>query len=157
MGIVNAWEVFLQNPFFGVGIGGVGPLIYLNALSSVADLGMYQLSLEMIEPFDPTNVVTEALSSLGIYGLCIFFAIGLFFFKIFLSALNNPLLTPRERKTTFSLLLSLIVMIICLQFNQGLFRSYIWAHMGISLGYVLQTQSLKAVKALSPRAERNPK
>ena len=35
-------------------------------------------------------------------------------------------------------LISVIVSLVCLQINQALFRSYIWVHLGISLGYVLK-------------------
>lgn len=144
-GIVEAWNVFLDHPFFGVGIGGVGPLLYLQHQGSAAAIGLHQPTLEMIEPFDPTNVFTEMLASLGGYGLCVFFLIGAFFWRIFMSALNKPDIAEEKRKTIFSLLVSVVVMLICLQFNQGLFRNYVWVHMGISLGYVLKSNCYSCV------------
>jgi hypothetical protein len=37
--------------------------------------------------------------------------------------------------------MSVLVMGVCMQFNQELFRNYVWIHMGISLGYLLNVRS----------------
>ena len=138
-GIVAAWEVFCEHPFFGAGIGGVGPFLYLKELYNSADVVLTGETLDMLEPFDPTNVFTEVLASLGVYGMAVLAAIGFFVCRLFLRALSDARISEVERKTIFALFISAIVMIVCLQFNQGLFRSYIWVHMGMSIGYVLRS------------------
>lgn len=126
-GIVNSFNVFLEHPLFGVGLGGVGPYLYhekvLDGLSAVP----MQLGLKDIEFYDPMNVLTEVMASLGIFGLLSFFALGWVFLRMYRRA-------PRSAMTS-SLFLSFIVMMIVLQFNQGLFRSYIWVYSAICYAY----------------------
>lgn len=146
-GIVAAWEVFWERPFFGAGVGGVGPFLYLKSLYNSAQVALTEVSLEMLEPYDPTNVFTEVLASLGIYGMLVFMGIGVLFCRLFLQALQDSKVSEHERRTIFALFVSMIVMIVALQFNQGLFRSYIWVHAGISIGYALKARQSKLVKA----------
>ncbi|MEK7339609.1 MAG: hypothetical protein AABZ92_02710, partial [Verrucomicrobiota bacterium] len=85
------------------------------------------------------NMFTEMLASLGFYGLLAFSYFGWVIYRIAYKLLKNPLISLEEKKTTVALLFSVVVMFICLQFNQGIFRSYIWTHLGIFVGYCLKT------------------
>jgi hypothetical protein len=64
-GIISCFKLFIEYPLLGVGVGGVGP--HLFAKSSWYDT--HPVSLQEVESFDPTNVLTEVLASLGIFGL----------------------------------------------------------------------------------------
>ena len=61
--------------------------------------------------------------------------------RYFRKILDCPKLLQEERITILALLISIIVMVICLQINQGLFRCYVWTHIGISVGYVMKIKS----------------
>ncbi len=135
-GIVDAWNAFYQFPLFGLGLGGVG---YYQCVHAHGLDKLQVPTLELIELFDPTNMFTEMLASLGLYGLLAFSYFGWVIYRIAYKLLKSPLISLEEKKTTVALLLSVIVMFICLQFNQGIFRSYIWTHVGIFVGYCLKT------------------
>jgi len=137
-GIVDAWNTFCQFPLFGLGLGGVGYYQCMHAHQE--ELAKIHIpTLNLIELFDPTNMFTEVLASLGLYGLLAFSYFGWVIYRIAHRLLKNPLISLEEKKTTIAFLLSVIVMLICLQFNQGIFRSYIWTHVGIFVGYCLKT------------------
>lgn len=130
--IVRCWNLFLEHPIFGVGVGGVGPYFY----QDVYQAGNFPETLKELELFDPMNVFTEVLASLGICGLCGFCFLACRFYTIFKVANMNFELSQKERAEGIALFISLIVMMLVLQFNQGLFRPYIWAHAGMSFGYL---------------------
>lgn len=142
-GIVNCWQTFLKNPFFGVGLGGVPPYLF-QAWQSREDGFLFlwhdALIVRAVNPFkifEPSNVFTEVLASLGILGI-----LG---FSVFLygygSLAAKALKTKDDERRHFCLLflISTFVMIVVLQFNQGLMRTYIWAHLGITCAYFVQT------------------
>lgn len=142
-GIVNAVRIFQENPFFGVGLGGVGPRVYQERLYEGQGGAINEYDRLAIEHFEPSNVATEVLSSLGIYGFLGFLALLYVIWIYFRRALAQPNLEPRQRTQALALLISGIVMIICLQVNQGLFRSYIWVHTSLAIGYILTLQPKK--------------
>ena len=119
---MRCWDLFLENPFFGVGLGGVGKELYMQHHFGDAAVLLTNPTLEQLEPFDPMNVTTEILASLGLFGT---FAFALLLFRC------AKYLRPH---TPF--FLSTIVMLTALQFNQGLFRPYVWVHLALALGYV---------------------
>lgn len=129
---VSCFDIFLENPFFGIGIGGVGPYIY--AQSSFYDTNA--ISLQEIEAFDPTNVITEILASLGLVGLVGFLILCFVFFRIFKKVLISTQISKSGKITAIGLFISLLLLLFVLQFNQGLFRPYIWIHMGVVYGYL---------------------
>jgi len=131
-GVMNAFRIFLKNPFFGVGIGGVGPYLYRELENETV-----ATTLSEMEKYDPTNVFSEILASLGLVGLMAFGFLFYKYWKVFKVVMQKSLsLTIEERRTAIALMLSLICTIIVLQFNQGLFRSYIWVHAAITLSYM---------------------
>jgi hypothetical protein len=141
-GIENAWRIFLENPWFGVGVGGPGPLLYLQRYSKGDSTEFHYPSIETFKLYDPTNVGTELLASLGITGLLTFGLFFLLYFKKFHRLAKQTTLPIKEKGIIYALLVSLIVVLIALQFNQNLFRSYVWIHLAFCLGYI---DSLKKV------------
>lgn len=139
-GIVSAWEVFCQHPLFGAGLGGVGPYLWGQWFNQETPIG--SLCLAEIELFDPTNVLTEVLASLGVFGFLAIVSTWTVFFRWFMLCLKDKTRTLEERKDIFALLISCIVMLICLQFNQGIFRCYVWVHTGICVGHLLPVRIL---------------
>jgi O-antigen ligase len=137
-GMLNCWKIFLDHPFFGVGVGGVGPYLWqekfgipLDATATIAD----------VELFDPTNVFTEVLASLGLYGFFGFCLLAGCWIRAFRRVLHKKGLTQEERLTAISLAVSLVTMLFVLQFNQGLFRNYVWVHVAITYGYFVKITS----------------
>jgi hypothetical protein len=137
-GITNAFQVFCEYPLFGVGLGNVGPRIYKELLSEDQPYLISYYDRFEIQRFEPTNVMTEVLSSLGTYGFLGFAVLMVVLWSFFRKILAEPKLELHERNQILSLLISSIVMLVCLQINQGLFRSYIWVHIALSIGYILK-------------------
>jgi hypothetical protein len=145
--IVNAWSVFCERPWTGVGIGGIGPYLFYREKVGEIPHPLYDLNLQEVELFDPKNVATEILAGLGIFGAAAFLLLGIAIWK----SCKTALLLPRsfERSLALSLFISLFVMILVLQFNSGLFRCYIWVHVAIALGYSASLSSKLAPSAMS--------
>jgi O-antigen ligase len=134
-GLARCWGLFLEHPILGVGVGGVGTALYQQHFFGTDRVHLSEISLSQLEAFDPTIVLTEILASLGIVGVI---ALTLFLiqsYRMLKKALALTELTDDERVVLRALLCSAIVMLIALQFNQGLFRPYIWVHLAICLGY----------------------
>jgi hypothetical protein len=131
-GIVSCWRVFSEHPLLGVGVGGVGPYVF--AKSSWYDT--YPMTLQEVESFDPTNVFTEILASLGIVGLIGFIALFFVFYKTFKGVLFKDQVCRSDKIIASALVTSLAITLFVLQFNQGLFRSYVWIHGGLVYGYL---------------------
>jgi O-antigen ligase len=137
-GIENCWHLFLQHPFLGVGLGGVGPYLYAEHYGIADPDVIRRLTLSEIEKFDPTNALTEILGSLGLYGACAFAFLVARFAQLFNRTMALPALSPEKRAFALSLMLSLVVVVLVLQFNQGLFRNYLWAHAAMTYAYLLR-------------------
>jgi hypothetical protein len=139
-GMLNSMTVFLEYPLFGVGLGGVAPYLYQKKLYE----GMAGLLVDVdrysIEKLEPTNILTEILASFGIYGFLGFVVLILVIWNHFKRILQNPKLTQEERTTLLAFLISIVVVLICLQINMGLFRVYTWVHIGMAMGYVLKVK-----------------
>lgn len=121
-GIANGWTIFTENPFFGIGLGSFPPVLYSAYLNGNEKFRFFESQLkEMTLPplkyFEPTNVLTEVLASLGVFGAAAFGYLLFLFFS-------------RARQAV-PWALSLIVMLVLLQFNQGVLRTYIWVHLAI--------------------------
>lgn len=127
VGIENGWKVFLSYPLFGVGLGGY-PLLLMDAWttgdSTFATIPYWFVQrdlTQLIKLFEPMNIFTEVVASLGLVG------IGAFGYLIFVFYS-----TAKKAKEQYPLasnfIVSFIVMLVVLQISQGLFRSYIWVH-----------------------------
>ena len=147
-GIFSALIAFSENLFFGVGIGGIGPYITEQFGDNIPTLGFFdQHALESrgvahLFSYEPTNVISEILGSLGIYGVVGFCLFAIVIWQHFRVLLKDERLPQQEKAQVLALLISIIVSFVCLQINQGLFRSYIWVHLGISLGYLLKIKTM---------------
>lgn len=146
-GIFSALKAFSENLLFGVGIGGIGPYITEQFGLNIPTIGLFdQRALENrgvahLFSYEPTNVFSEILGSLGIYGLLGFCIFAIVVWGHFRALLRDERVPQEEKANVLALLISVIVSLVCLQINQGLFRSYIWVHLGISLGYVLKLKA----------------
>lgn len=142
--IVLGWDVFCSSPLFGVGLRGFEAHAYLMDHFDNPHVAFHEhVDVQtLLTNYVSTNVFMEILSSLGIYGLCTFLFLALIIWQLFSSAIADPRLPLAERKIFFAFFVSILVMILCLQFNQELFRNYVWAHMGISIGYLLRTKAI---------------
>ncbi len=141
--IIEGWKVFCSAPFFGVGLRGFEEVLYRQAHFDNAHVSIYKPfnTREMFMTYTPSNIFMEILSTLGVYGLCAFVFLGVIVWQMFYAAIQDEKLPLKERKRILAFFVSLIVMCVCLQFNQELFRNYVWVHMGISVGYLLNLQS----------------
>lgn len=135
-GVIKALIVFRENPIFGVGVGGIGPYLF-----RTLEKGNVATTLKEMERYDPTNVFSEILASLGLIGMVAFGFLFYKYWKVFKTVMQkNITISIQERRKAIALMLSLICTIIVLQFNQGLFRSYIWVHAAITLSYLRSLQ-----------------
>ncbi len=131
-GVVACWNIFLEYPIFGIGIGGVGPYYFIKS----AYYDIVPLTLTEVEMYDPTNVFTEVLASLGLVGMIGLVMLSWVFYRAFRKVIISPTVSAEEKSTSQALFISLIVVLIVLQMNQGLFRPYIWIHAGMVYGYL---------------------
>lgn len=132
-GIVNYWNIFMEHPFIGVGLGG-GTTYFLihstNQYIDILDPDILNTSVAV-----PMNVTTEVFASLGLLGACSFLN---FFHKVkkaFARAYKLEFLTEDEKIHLISFAASLCVVMVTLQFSQSIMRAYLWLHFGISVGY----------------------
>lgn len=140
-GFVNPWEVFLQKPLFGVGLGGVGSYIEANF-----DSGYFLLTPQAItndadlKTFDCQNPTMDIVAGLGLFGVFCFIILVYFYVREFKRVLAMKSLAYEERANILSFVISILVVIFCWQTCPSLFRPYIWAHMAIALGYVYKVR-----------------
>lgn len=136
IGIVNGWKIFLRHPFFGVGLGGYPSYLmeaYLKGDTAFTFLNIHHSIEEVQNPiklFEATNVVTELLASLGLFGACALFSL------LALVFLQAKKVLHYDKELVLSLLISVVMTLLILQFNQGLFRTYIWAHLALVFAFL---------------------
>lgn len=144
--IENAWNLFLERPLFGIGLGGIPSYFYDAWIEGSQKYRFVWQGIFLegsdagIKQFEPTNVITELLGSLGIVGLLAFaFLIGTLFYYARKSLSRAPI-------SVINLAISVIVMLVVLQFNQSLLRTYIWTHFALCFALIerigFQTKSL---------------
>lgn len=129
-GIEYAWKVFLDHPIFGVGLGGF-PSYFMDSWSiGILDAswiypeGISYFFSNPAKCFEAMNVTTEVLASVGTLGLlCVAFLLVVFY-QMFKKA------SLVDSQKAYGYFLSFVVMIIVLQFNQGLLRTYAWVYCG---------------------------
>lgn len=140
VGIQNGWKIFLQHPIFGVGLGGY-PCYLMDAflqgdgMFSYLEGRAWILRGVSVKCFEASNVFTELLASLGVLGLC---AYGTLLYALFGQMRQIP---PSERQKAYCWLISILVTVFVLQFNQGLFRTYIWVHLTLAYAYIEKASS----------------
>lgn len=140
-GIVNAWKIFLEHPLTGVGIGGIPTHLYDAWLKGdTSYLFLFQEDWivdyeRAIKLFEPSNVWTEVLASTGVVGAVAFLFLLYCYGQLVHQTRNDKSLDLFLRNWVFIFFVSVIVMLIVLQFNQGLLRTYIWTHFAIAFAF----------------------
>jgi len=138
IGIKNAWNVFLAHPFLGVGMGGYPPYMLDMWLKNDSRFTFFTsyVSIFHAHPsnifklFEPTNVFTEILASLGLLGMGSFLFLAALFWCQFKKSVR------KDPSMVMNLFISTLVMVFVLQFNQGLFRTYIWTHFALAFAFM---------------------
>ncbi len=146
IGIENSFQLFLERPLFGVGLGNI-PVHLFNAWREqdsrfffLFNEDEFANAANPIKFFEPMNVATEILASAGLIGFLAFGFLLYSYYRESREALALPL--PEERRIwIYLLLLSTFVMLIVLQFNQGLFRTYIWTHLAIAYAFTVRSKT----------------
>jgi len=150
VGIENAWKVFVEHRFFGIGLGAYPSYLFDAFLQGGAQftfIHQKRLIVDAFNPiklFEPMNVFTEALASLGLIGA--FALCGLIF--VFVRRAKRA--AQIDPVLGYNLLVSVLVMVIVLQFNQGLFRTYVWVH--LALAFALVEKIVRETTPLSAQA-----
>lgn len=134
----GAFEAFFDYPIFGVGMGGIGPYLYIKR-GFAAD--MSTVTKGTLVEFDACNVFAETLGNLGLFGLFAFVYMGVRFWRRFKQFLALPL-DENTRQTIACLVFSFIMCLIVVQINQSIFRSYIWVHAALIYGYILRAKGM---------------
>lgn len=138
-GITNALKVFYSSPIFGVGLGGYSPLLADAWLRGEETFIYFFSTVEgtssLLKAFEPSNVLTEVLASLGIIGMTAFALFVFVFFKQAKRALERFKGDVNREKLLLNLALSAAVMLLVLQINQGVLRTYIWVHLSLAFAY----------------------
>lgn len=144
--IVDYWNIFLENPWVGLGLGA-GPthLLQKDSMGSV-DL----MDRSVLENRTPLNVTTEILAGLGLLGSLAF----VFFFYVLIHSFRTSLkldnLSAEEKTNLIAFAISLCVMFCTLQFSQSIMRPYMWIHIGLFMGYAAHLkQKYRALSAQS--------
>ncbi|MCE5318279.1 MAG: hypothetical protein LLG04_13085 [Parachlamydia sp.] len=134
-GIEKYWNVFLDLPILGAGLGGT-----TTYLVKTGELNMTLDDPELLTTGIAMNVTTEILASLGLVGAVAF---GYFFFILWKTCRKTLRLdlTTEERINVLSFIASLCVMFFALQFSQSIMRAYVWLHVGICVGYMKHLQN----------------
>lgn len=133
----HSLSVFFSHPLFGVGLGGIDAYGFRQFLQEQGKEGMAAAySGLQLYLFEPSNVFTEILGSLGLFGLGGFILlawVGISIIKETFKFKSNEFL---------ALSLGLLVVLCVLQINQGIFRSYIWVHAGMTFGYAYKLRKV---------------
>lgn len=149
VGIKNAWNIFLENTLVGVGLGVAPSYLYdawLVGNKNYTFDKLYDFSQgNPLKNFEPSNVFTELLASLGIVG-CVAFV-----FFICITMRKACAVTRQTSLLSLNLLISLIVMLFVLQINQGLLRTYVWAHLAICTAFFEKASRACALGRLNRR------
>jgi hypothetical protein len=148
VGIINSWKIFLEHPLVGIGIGGIPPYLceaWLRNDSTFIFLKQAELVNhyeQFIKLFEPSNVFTEVLASLGIFGLLALSFLMYGYIQTVVQAMKKFRHDEGKKIWIGLFFISVCVMLIVLQFNQGFFRTYIWAHCAIAYAFTVKQASL---------------
>lgn len=115
-------NVFFESPFIGYSLGGVAPAIG----------GMYGVNVTdqvTVQKYEGMSVFLEVLAASGIIGFIPFI---LYILSIIIKPLKLAKLINKDSKDILmGFALSLIAILILLQFNQNISRLYLWFHIAL--------------------------
>ncbi len=136
--ILNSIQVFLKQPILGVGMGGVPS--YLYKAWTMRDMSFYFYDSipqnNLLKWFEPSNVFTEILASLGIVGGIAFSTLIFLYLKK--ARLSFHHFSYQDKLWVLLFLASFLVTIVVLQCNQGVFRTYIWTYFALTYGWMVK-------------------
>lgn len=111
----ETFNIFLENPFIGVSLGGIPEHIAALMNMNVGD-----------KQFEGSVVFLEVLAASGIFGIIPFL---IYFIKVIFSGYR--VFYGRKNTVGLSLMYALIAELIILQFNQNILRPYFWMHIAV--------------------------
>lgn len=130
-GVVDYWNMFIEHPIFGVGLGA-GPFYHAQkTIKGIINL----LDPLIVAQHTPTNALTEVFASLGLVGVGLFTVFFFLLINTFRTTYRISSISSEEKINLIAMILSIGVMLATLQFNQGITRPYLWVHVGIFVGY----------------------
>ncbi|NGX59033.1 MAG: hypothetical protein KR126chlam3_00177 [Chlamydiae bacterium] len=141
--IYNCFKIFIHHPLKGVGLGGVP--VYLSERCVNGDPGyMFTLVQERaalsatnpVKYFEPSNITTEIIASLGLLGILAFSYLIGYFVRSARQALRSKNLNQTQKHWILLFFISTLVTLMVWQFSQGLFRIYIWTHLGLFFAFL---------------------
>ncbi len=109
----ETFNVFKENPWFGVGPGNYG------------------LYLGFDETYVPSNVTLDMMATLGIFATIVFYMLSI---TLSWNALKVYWRSKRKFKILPAFVLALLVFTLILQVNQGYLRLYHWMLLGVLYG-----------------------
>lgn len=141
-GIENGFQLFLQSPVFGVGIGGIGPYI-TNAINKGSNLfrGQGGDYLSYVTLNDPSNVFTEILAGTGLVGMLLCFIFGRTIYKQYKKLMLSLHASDTTKQVATIMIMSVVAMLVAWQFNQSLLRPYTWTHIAIVASFITKNES----------------
>lgn len=142
--LVRSWNIFLEHPLIGVGLGGVSPY----TANKIYGLQMDALDPNIMAHYPSMNVTTEILASFGILGSLGFVYLFYQIYKDFKCTLQIPFLSKKELANVQAFAVSLCTTAFTYQFSQSIMRSYIWVHIALSIGYLYFLQSKYKISTL---------
>lgn len=125
---------------------GAAPYKALEALLNPENIKLYLKNnsqttdsvYKRIKSLEPTNVIIEIFSGLGMIGIVAFAFLFLAIILLFYEFVFNLGLPIRKKKIFIAFFISYITTLGVLQINQGLLRNYTWAHLGLMMGYYIK-------------------
>lgn len=111
----ETFNIFLENPFVGVSLGGIPEHIASLMGVNASD-----------KQFEGSVVFLEVLAASGIFGIIPFL---IYFIKVISSGYR--VFNCKKNTVGLSLIYALIAELIILQFNQNILRPYFWMHLAV--------------------------
>lgn len=139
--IWESLDTMKKNILFGVGQGAVPyeRLLSKENLETIAFLNNQEL-YRKIKLYEPANVIAEILSGQGIVGLLLFLILFSMILILGFQTILNDKVPYKKKQVIFAFIFSYIIVLIVLQLSQGLFRNYLWVHVGLMVGYCLHLE-----------------
>lgn len=125
--LLSVWEVFKQSPIVGRGLGGIYVQIAENR-----GFDIYNVSVQSVAT--GISVFLEVLAASGIIAF-IFFILYMLNLIVKPLKLNKRNIEQEHKDIMNALVLSFIMEIIILQFNQNILRIYFWIHIAVLCMY----------------------